>query len=198
MTKRGIRQLLILSNGVFAISFTLLVLNIDVPVDTSDTAVSELLRSLQPEFIAFGISVFVIGIIWRNHQGLFNEFSDVDTTLIWLNIFYLAAVALIPFPNRLLSQHQADPLAYVVFALLLIVIFSLDALMLIYAKHAGLLHVGMRIGGEYRAELYRSLVSILIFGASIPLAFILVAWTPFVWILSLFADYLLVSIIFSE
>lgn len=194
MTNRAIRQILILSNGVFAISFTLLVLNIDVPATATHQTVMELIRDLQPEFIAFGVSVFVIGLIWRVHQNLFDEFSDLDGTLIWCNFVYLATVALIPFANQLFSQYQADPLSYVVFAVLLIVIFLLDSLMLSYAKHTALIRPTPRSDAHIRSELLRGFVSILVFTVSIPLAFVLVEWTPLIWIGSLLADEALIRI----
>ena len=57
-------RLLALSDGVFAIIFTLLVLEVHVPELTQGTSLAEALAELRPSFTAFVISSILAGIQW--------------------------------------------------------------------------------------------------------------------------------------
>jgi len=90
-----------LSDGVFAIAITLLVLEIHVPTDGN--LVVGLIR-LWPSFLAYTISVLLIGLIWANHHSMFVHFKKVDRHLQFLNVLLLANIAFLPFPTSVLAQ----------------------------------------------------------------------------------------------
>ncbi len=185
-------RLLALSDGVFAISLTLLVLNIEVPADAETGGLAPALVALQPDLIAFAVTVFVVGIYWRNHHQLFETFRGLDGTLVGLSIGYLALIALVPLPNDLLSSYPGDPWAYVAFALLLTLLSALDTGAFVYAWRSGLVRHSMT-AATARTEVIRGLVSTVVFAASAPLAFALVGFTPLLWIALLVLDRLVVS-----
>jgi len=185
-------RLLALSDGVFAISLTLLVLNIEVPADAETGGLAPALVALQPDLIAFAVTVFVVGIYWRNHHQLFETFRGLDGTLVGLSIGYLALIALVPLPNDLLSSYPGDPWAYVAFALLLTLLSALDTGAFVYAWRSGLVRRSMT-AATARTEVIRGLVSTVVFAASAPLAFALVGFTPLLWIALLVLDRLVVS-----
>ncbi|WP_331235071.1 TMEM175 family protein [Natronorarus salvus] len=185
-------RLLALSDGVFAISLTLLVLNIEVPADAEVDGLGPVLAALQPDLIAFVVTVFVVGIYWRNHHQLFETFRGLDGTLVGLSIGYLALIALVPLPNDLISSYQFDPWAYVAFATLLTLLSALDTGMFVYAWRAGLVRRSISTAAA-GVEVTRGLVSTLVFAASVPLAFVLVSATPLLWIALLVLDRLVVS-----
>jgi uncharacterized membrane protein len=122
-----------LSDGVFAI--TLLVLSV-IP-DGADDLSTELV-ALVPEFFDFWVTVFIVAIYWREHLVVFDSLRGIDGVILTLNFVYLGLVALIPLPNRLLSLFD-DPLTYVVFAALLLLLVVVEACMLAYARWKGLL-----------------------------------------------------------
>lgn len=90
------------SDGVFAIAFTLLVLDFHPPTDLNHTA--HYLLLLWPSYIAYLISVFLIGLVWANHHSVFIHIKYTNRMLTFLNVLLLAVVALLPFPTQVLAD----------------------------------------------------------------------------------------------
>ena len=64
---RGLGRILALSDGVFAIALTLLMLNIEVPEIPENLVAEELpgeLLDLWPKFLSYVLSFVVIGFYW--------------------------------------------------------------------------------------------------------------------------------------
>ena len=95
-----------LSDGVFAIAMTLLVLSIDVPEPgPSQPPVSELLGTQWRDILSYAISVALIGFLWMRHHTFFRELTRIDARLIGLNLCYLGLVAFLPFPTELVGDQ---------------------------------------------------------------------------------------------
>lgn len=95
------------SDGVFAISVTLLVLELHVPeLKDGDTPVHllEELKMQWPGYIAFVISFFSIFIIWVNHHKVFKQIYKRNTGLMFANGLILFLVSLVSFPSALLAR----------------------------------------------------------------------------------------------
>jgi uncharacterized membrane protein len=90
------------SDGVFAIAFTLLVLEFRPPA--TDIPLTSYLSSLWPSILAYSISFLLIGLIWANHHSMFVHIRRVDRSLLFLNTLLLANVAFLPFPTQLLAR----------------------------------------------------------------------------------------------
>ena len=103
-----------LSDGVFAIVITLLVLDLRLPPGHGDLEAR--LLSLWPRLVAYVFTFVVVGIYWAGHHALFYMIQRVDKTLLWLNIFLLMAVCFIPFPAAILGAHPLDPTALRLYA----------------------------------------------------------------------------------
>lgn len=113
-------RLLALSDGVFAIAITLLVLEIHVPDLTQGQSLLAALREIRPSFIGFLISFVVIAIAWAGHRDLFSMIRLTDRTLIWLNMLYLLPLCLLPFGASLISRYDRDSVAISVYGMLLV------------------------------------------------------------------------------
>jgi uncharacterized membrane protein len=109
-------RLLALSDGVFAIALTLLVLSLRAPDDVTDATLDQALRDLRPELFAYGLTVVVIGAFWIGHHQLFAHIERVDGRLMWLNVLYLGLVALLPFPTDLLGRFGGQRASTMVYA----------------------------------------------------------------------------------
>ena len=94
-------RILALSDGVFAIALTLLVLDIRVPEVGPDLAAQ--VRDLLPKFQVYVISFLIIALFWITHHDLFRHIRGHDTTLLGLNAVFLMFVAFLPFPVSLLG-----------------------------------------------------------------------------------------------
>ena len=174
-----------LSDGVFAISLTLLVLNFEVP-ETGDGIRDGLVETV-PTAIAFVVTVFVVALFWRNHHELFSEFRALEWPVVGANFVYLGLVALIPFPNELIGAFPDEPLSFVAFATLLAALATVETAMHLYATNRGLLKPEIS-PATARLELYRGLLTVAVFVASIPLAFVLVELTPVLWVALVVTD----------
>jgi uncharacterized membrane protein len=93
------------SDGVFAVAITLLALNIVVKGPGHGTLWWQL-KHLWPDFLAYLVSFFMIGIIWVNHHVLVRTITAVDRTLLFLNLVLLLFVVLIPFATATVAQYR--------------------------------------------------------------------------------------------
>ena len=93
------------SDGVFAITITLLVFDIVRP-DYEPGQLWERLLTQWPNYVAFLASFCYVGIIWLNHRAVFSRVRQCDRGLQLANVFLLLTSGLIPFPAALLSGLQ--------------------------------------------------------------------------------------------
>jgi uncharacterized membrane protein len=113
-----------LSDAVFAIAMTLLVLGLDVP----DVRASELggeLASLTPHLLAFVLSFALVANIWWQHHKLFSRLAYVDRPLIALDLAVLGAVAVVPFPTGLLGSYPTSRAAVLSFIGIFVLLLAL-------------------------------------------------------------------------
>ena len=115
-------RVLTLSDGVFAIVLTLLVLEIQVPDLAQGQTLRDALREVRPSFIAFLISFVVVAIAWAGHRDLFALIGRTDRVLVWLNILYLLPLSILPFGASLLARYTEEPVALQMYGILLVVI----------------------------------------------------------------------------
>jgi uncharacterized membrane protein len=107
-TGRDRDRIVNLSDGVFAIALTLLVLNIRVPNIPETLVATELptaLLSLWPKYLGYFLSFVVIGTFWLIHHSIFSSIGAYERVLLLLNFLFLMFVAFVPFPTLL--QHPS-------------------------------------------------------------------------------------------
>lgn len=104
-----LERLILFSDAVFAIAITLLVIEIKIPEvheeHVTDNALLHKLAELIPKFIGFLISFLLIGQYWIVHHRMFGYVINFTDKLIWLNIFFLLTVALMPFSTGFYSEY---------------------------------------------------------------------------------------------
>ena len=66
------------------------------------------LRHSWPEYAAYAVSFLMIGTWWVNHHACMAVVDRVDRTLLFGTIAFLACIAFIPFPTRLVAEHFRD------------------------------------------------------------------------------------------
>ena len=128
-------RVLALSDGVFAIVITLLVLEIHVPELTRGQNLSEALREVRPSFTAFLISFFVTAIAWAGHRDLYAHIRRTDRTLVWLNILYLLPLSLLPFGAALISRYERESVALSIFGIQVLLIAVTRLIVWLYATN---------------------------------------------------------------
>jgi len=103
-----------LSDGVFAIAMTLLVLKLDVPEVMHHSSNEDMLNELigmAPAFIGYVLTFLIAGGFWFLHQLTFHFIRQVDSFLVWVNLMLLMLVSLLPFSAGLLSHLFIHPVS---------------------------------------------------------------------------------------
>jgi len=121
-----------LSDGVFAIVVTLLVLEIKVPHVEAHDSIAELARALAalaPKFVSWVISFLTVCVIWLNHHRLFGLMSRVDNKLFWGNANLLLWTSFIPFPTALMGDYPHNTLAVSFYGLVMFLMAASFVLM---------------------------------------------------------------------
>lgn len=99
-----------LTDGIFAVTMTLLVIDLRLPESlhgAADPVLRSALAGLLPTFISWLISFFVLAIFWVAHHRLFHYVRHVDQPLLWLTVLMLAGASLMPFATTLNNQHSS-------------------------------------------------------------------------------------------
>src|SRR5262245_40852744 len=94
------------ADGVFAIAATLLI--IDVSVDARGGELGSALVEAWPQYAAYAVSFLVIGVWWVNHHSCMLVIDRADRGFLFATIAFLACVAFLPFPTRLVAEHFRD------------------------------------------------------------------------------------------
>jgi len=115
VAEEGIGRILALSDGVFAIAITLLILEIAIPATTSDAGLPKALLDLWPRYLAYVLSFVVIARFWVTHHLAFRLIGRYDAGLVWLNLLLLMFVSFLPFPTAVLGGHNGSPAAAVLY-----------------------------------------------------------------------------------
>lgn len=103
----GVKRVAAISDGVFAIAMTLLVLDLHLP-DADTIRSSADLRSaltLWSDYGAYALSFLVIALYWENHWRAFKRLLRIDRLALWLNMAVLLGIGFIPFPTSVLSDY---------------------------------------------------------------------------------------------
>jgi uncharacterized membrane protein len=104
----ALERLVFFSDAVFAISITLLVIELKVPVlprTAPDEDFLQAFANLLPNFIGFFVSFFVIGQFWNAHHRAFDSARHWAPKLLMPNLFLLCSVAGMPFFTAFLSDY---------------------------------------------------------------------------------------------
>ena len=169
------------SDAVFAIAMTLLVVGIGIP-EVPDTELGDALRGKEAEIISFFISFFVIGFYWLGHHQFFSRLKSVNPRLMKLNLAYLATIAFVPFPTALAGKYTDDPVSIVIYAITLSLASGLEALMQYVANRDGLFRRTLP-PPVLRFAMVASLIPVIVFLASIPIALHSTTTALFSWVL---------------
>lgn len=109
-----------LVDGVFAFAMTLLVVSLSVPdIPKADAAVElpQHIATMFPEFLSFLIAFLVLASFWIVHHEHFHYLKSVNGWVLWLNIFILIFVVLVPFSTNISGDYPHVMIAPLIFHL---------------------------------------------------------------------------------
>jgi uncharacterized membrane protein len=126
-------RLVNLSDAVFAIAMTLLVLGLELPLTTAEGLAAEL-AAVGPQLVAFVLGFALIANIWWQHHKLFARLAFADAGLVAIDLALLGAVALVPFPTGLLGSHPTALAAVLPFAGVFVLLVGLFLWLVVHAE----------------------------------------------------------------
>jgi uncharacterized membrane protein len=136
----SLERLAALSDGIFAVAMTLLVLGLSVRVNSSvhparplrapgavgsERVVWDVLRRLAPHLLTYLVSFLTLGIFWVGQQTQLNQFSRSNRDLSWIHLAFLLGVSLMPFSTMLLADYITYRLALAVYWLNIVLLGAL-------------------------------------------------------------------------
>ena len=113
-----------ISDGVFAIAMTLLVLDLKLPEmkeSISSQEFSQAIREQAPHFLSWIISFAILCRLWITQHALLEYDDKKSRGFTAINFIFLGAISFIPFPTSLISEHFEQPLSVITFSATLIV-----------------------------------------------------------------------------
>jgi uncharacterized membrane protein len=131
-----------LSDGVFAIVVTLVVLEIkvpDLPRDVSLSVLAHALRAQLPVFFSFVITFVISGSFWFLHQLSFHWIHRINRPLVFINIGFLMFVSLLPFSTGMLGHFLGNPVGQMFYFGNAVAIGLFLNLHWVYARKKGLM-----------------------------------------------------------
>ena len=210
----SLERLAALSDGIFAVAMTLLVLGLSVRVNSmlhparplwapgalrSERVVWYVLRGLAPHLLTYLMSFLTLGIFWVGQQTQLNHFSRSDRDLTWIHLVFLLGVMLMPFSTALLADYITYRLAVAVYWLNIVLLGWLLYAGVRYARRAGLVKedvtAQMIAATERRIIVYQALYAfsflLSVFSTYLSIAFIFAvqlnaAIAPRIWLLDRF------------
>lgn len=131
-----------LSDGVFSITMTLLVIRLEIPEVMHHSSNQEMLQqmlALWPAFATFVVTFLIAGVFWYLHHITFHSIRHVNGLLLWIDLLFLMFVALLPFSAGLMAHllvHPVSQLFYIGNQLAIAILLNAHWL---YARRKGLL-----------------------------------------------------------
>ena len=111
----NLERLTFLVDGVFAITMTLLVLELRLP-ESSAARLSQSLLAILPRLYIYFIAFYSIANHWIVHQRMFRHVTNADTAMLWLTILGLLFITLIPASTAIVGRFPAEKLSAACFS----------------------------------------------------------------------------------
>ncbi len=158
ITGKNIHRLEALSDGVFAIAFTILVLDVRIPLHSEVHSEKDLIRlflTLSPKLLAYFLSFMTLGIFWMAHSSQFLVIGKSDRNLMWLNLSFLLFVTVIPFTTAFLSEYMDFKFAVGIYWLNLFLLGMMLFFILRYVEKKNYFKANMSHVDEIKNSMFR-------------------------------------------
>jgi TMEM175 potassium channel family protein len=138
---QSVERLAALSDGIFAVAMTLLVLDLRLPavdVVRSEHDLWSALLKLGPQLIMYMMSFLTLGIFWVGQQTQLNHLTRSDRSLSWIHILFLFAVTITPYSTKLLAEFPSYRIALLAYWLNILLLGAALYLSWVCATEKGL------------------------------------------------------------
>ena len=167
----SVERLAALSDGIFGVAMTLLLLDLHVPAKElihNEGDLRGALLVLCPNLCVYLMSFITLGIFWVGQQTQLNHLTKSDRHLTWMHLAFLFPVTILPFSTRLLADFITYRTALVAYWLNILVLGVLLYFSWNLAIKAGAIREGMT--AEFHQAIRRRIIGsqcLYAFGASL-------------------------------
>ena len=129
----GLGRMLAFSDSVFAVSITLLALDLSVRSGLTQSGASHALSKLCPQMLVAALSFAIVGTFWLAHHRAFTQVKRWDGVLLRLNLLSLAPIVFIPFATQLQGEYGAFKPGVVIYSCTVALVGLLFTVVWLYA-----------------------------------------------------------------
>ena len=148
-----------------------------MPHDPSPQA----LQALLPVFLSYALSFLVVAILWVNHHHLVHTAARVTGRILWLNNHLLFWLSLVPFTTAYMGENHLAPLAVSLYGL---VLFLCGVAFDLLRREIARQNLNDPVLGDiHRRSNRRNAITATLYLASVPLAWISVWLSVFIFVL---------------
>ena len=177
-----------LTDGVYAIAMTILILGIKVPVglDSSNETKIFFARIFIPLLI-YLLSFLILVTYWVVTHIQHHFTAKTDRILLWLNILLLMIISVIPFSASMLNNYTDDKVSIIFYSINLLSASLCHLLMLYYSRKKKFLkpHVTSVVFKSVRT---RILLPTFFYLLAIPVSFLVPKYAVFLFFIPLVFD----------
>jgi uncharacterized membrane protein len=126
-------------DGIFAIAMTILVLGITPPkpdISRANAVLQGQIIGIIPEIFIFIVAFLILAGFWLDHHRQFHFVRTVDSVLLWMNIFLLISVVLIPFSTDVTGNYPDILTAVLLFHINILIVGFIFAYNLHYISQS--------------------------------------------------------------
>ena len=108
-----------LSDGLYAIALTLLVLELKLPPlghAITNAGLVNALLAIVPKALTWLLSFWVMAILWMSQVRIYHLVHSLSRTMVRLELLQLACVSLMPFSTSVMGEYGELPAAAAIYA----------------------------------------------------------------------------------
>ncbi len=106
-----------ISDGIFAVVLTIMVLDIKIPTVLTSRSILQ----VYSQIFIYLVSVAIVAQYWFFHQEMFSNIKHFNNKVVIVNICLLATVSLIPFATSWYEEHLLSRVTVITFAAILLI-----------------------------------------------------------------------------
>lgn len=146
-----------LSDAIFAVLITVLVLDLHAPGRATFAA----LLLEWPTWLSYAVSYLFIAIVWSNHHYLMRYAREAGSRLVWFNFAHLFSMSFLPLSTSWMASSElaAQPVAF--YAAVFFLVNATYACLIWELIDETVMHPTV-----LRAMRVRSVVTLVVFGAA--------------------------------
>ena len=164
-----------LTDGIFAVAMTLLVLDLRLPdalalAAIDDAGLRTALLTLLPKLESYVISFLVLCIFWLGHHRLMHLVRGVDHLFLWRNLLFILFITFVPFSTSLMGQYRSLDDAPLVYGVNLALVLAAQFLMWRHALFHLMDGAQGEVAARWRTVRDRYVIAFIIVAAAVLLA----------------------------